>query len=248
MTTKYVIRQNEFGYNDEWYVMDYVESSIIREIHDNQSDAETAYKKLTVHALRSEYLSSYAIGNGDAEQEIYDAIDAFTQERFGETFEDLEDIDFDEWSDDDVFAFAQIAGLNFYQIVEVDDSEKFYVIWFNHQDEYFRWNDDVVSLENNRLDFDYDRFGYHYDDLIADFLEMLNKVAPKGSLEELSDSPTLLEQLIDGELVIYKDNQLLIEVGGLNFKELSDLETVNALLKQPWFEIRALSIDEFAKL
>ncbi|WP_066802125.1 hypothetical protein [Moraxella oblonga] len=243
MTTKYVIRQNQFGYNDEWYVMGWIESSIIREVYDNQSDAETAYKKLTVHALRSDDLSSYAIGNGEAEQEVYDAIDAFTQEKFGKTFKYLDDIDFSEWSDDDIFAFAQIAGLNFYQIVEVDESEKFYVIWLNHQNEYFKGWNGIFTLENNRLDF-----GYYNDDLIADFLETLNKVAPKGSLEELSDSPTLLEQLIDGELVMYKDNQLLVEVGGLNFKELSDLEAVNALLKQPWFEIRALSIDEFAKL
>lgn len=246
MTTKYVIRQNQFGYNDEWYVMDWIESSIIREIHDNQSDAETAYKKLTVHALRNEYLSNYGVGNGEAEQEVYDAIDAFTQEKFGKTFEYLEDIDFDEWSDDDVFAFAQIAGLNFNQIVEVDDSEKFYVIWLNHQNEYFKdWGDNIVYLENNRLHFGDDEFGWS---LIADFLEALNQIPPTGSLAEVSDSPTLLEQLIDGELVIYKDNQLLVEVGGLNFKELSDLEAVNALLKQPWFEIRALSIDEFAKL
>lgn len=243
MTTKYVIRQNQFGYNDEWYVMDWIESSTIREVYDNQSDAETAYKKLTVHALRNEYLSNYGVGNGEAEQEVYDAIDAFTQEKFGKTFEYLEDIDFDEWSDDDVFAFAQIAELNFYQIVEVDESEKFYVIWLPYQNEYFKGWNGIFDLENHRLDF-----GYYNDDLIADFLETLNKVAPKGSLEELSDSPTLLEQLIDGELVIYKDNQLLVEVGGLNFKELSDLEAVNALLKQPWFEIRALSIDEFSKL
>lgn len=44
MTTKYAIRQNEFGYNDEWYVMDWIESSTIREVYDNQSDAEIAYK------------------------------------------------------------------------------------------------------------------------------------------------------------------------------------------------------------
>lgn len=239
MTTKYAIRQNEFGYNDEWYVMDWIESSTIREVYDNQSDAEIAYKKLTVHALRNEYLSNYGVGNGEAEQEVYDAIDAFTEERFGETFEDLEDIDFDEWSDDDVFAFAQIAELNFYQIVEVDESEKFYVIWLPYQNEYFKdWRDNIVYLENNRLHFGDDEFGWS---LIANFLEVLNQIPPTGSLAELSDSPTLLEQLIDGELVIYKDNQLFVEIGGLSSKELSDLEAVNALLKQPWFELREIS-------
>lgn len=123
--------------------------------------------KLTVHALRNEYLSNYGVGNGEAEQEVYDAIDAFTEERFGETFEDLEDIDFDEWSDDDVFAFAQIAELNFYQIVEVDESEKFYVIWLPYQNEYFKdWRDNIVYLENNRLHFGDDEFGWS---LIANF-------------------------------------------------------------------------------
>lgn len=246
MTTKYAIRQNQFGYNDEWYVMDWIESSTIREVYDNQSDAETAYKKLTVHALRSEHLSNYGVGNGEAEQEVYNAIDAFTEERFGETFEDLEDIDFDEWSDDDVFAFAEIAGLNFYQIVEVDESEKFYVIWLNHQNEYFKdWSDNIVYLENNRLHFGDDEFGWS---LIADFLKVLNQIPPTGSLAELSDSPTLLEQLIDGKLVMYKDNQLFVEIGGLSSKELSDLEAVNALLKQPWFELRALSFNELQQL
>lgn len=72
-------------------------------------------------------------------------------------------------------------------------------------------------------------------------MEVLNQIPPTGSLAELSDSPTLLEQLIDGELVIYKDNQLFVEIGGLSSKELSDLEAVNALLKQPWFELREIS-------
>ena len=48
---KYVIRHNDFAYNDEWYMTDAATLGSIKAIYSDKIEAEQAYKALVVHAL-----------------------------------------------------------------------------------------------------------------------------------------------------------------------------------------------------
>ena len=48
---QYVIRQNDFAYNDEWHLTDCVSTGAIKEIYTDKAEAEQAYKALVVQGL-----------------------------------------------------------------------------------------------------------------------------------------------------------------------------------------------------
>lgn len=151
MTTKYVIRQNEFAYNDEWYVTSHIESTRIKQTFDDYDTAKTAYKKLIADHIRSEGFDNYDIGSGEADSKVYEVIDKFTQEKFGETYEDIYEIDFSQCSDDELAQLAQDIDFEPYQLISIDGNEEFYAIWLNYQDRYLTNYGDVVTLDSSLL-------------------------------------------------------------------------------------------------
>jgi len=48
---KYLIRQNDFAYNDEWHLTNYVSTGAIKQIYTDKAEAEKAYKSLVVEGL-----------------------------------------------------------------------------------------------------------------------------------------------------------------------------------------------------
>ena len=48
---RYVIRQNDFTYNDEWHLTNCVSTGAIKEIYTDKAEAEQAYKALVVQGL-----------------------------------------------------------------------------------------------------------------------------------------------------------------------------------------------------
>lgn len=249
MTTKYAIRQNEFAYNDEWYMTSHIESTRIQQTFDDYDTAKTAYKKLIADHIRSEGFDNYDIGNGDAyvDSKVYETIDKFTQEKFGETYEDIYEIDFSQCSDDELVQLAQDIDFEPYQLISIDDNERFYAIWLNYQDCYLTNYGDVVTLDSSLLGIELE----DKTEITQGFLDNLNGKRPTGELSELSDSPELLKQLLDENYqVSYYNNTLNVPEHYWNFDYdgFNQLEAVNALLKQPWFELRALSFNELQQL
>ena len=47
---KYLIRQNDFAYNDEWHLTNYVSTGAIKQIYTDKAEAEKAYKSLVSKA------------------------------------------------------------------------------------------------------------------------------------------------------------------------------------------------------
>ena len=75
---KYIIRHNDFAYNDEWYETSFPLAGIIQAIYTDKAEAETEYKKLIVSALYGhDDLSNFDIGNGYAAEETYQELEQF---------------------------------------------------------------------------------------------------------------------------------------------------------------------------
>ena len=70
-----------------------------------------------------------------------------------------------------------------------------------------------------------------------------------GELSDLSDTPALLEQVLNShKKAIYNSSKKELVIKGYGEKELAALLAVNALLKTPVLEIKELTLQEVLAL
>lgn len=236
---KYVIRHNEFAYNDEWFLTNDATAGQITAVYTDKAEAEKAYKTLIVEALYGEYeLSQYDIGNGEATDETYEKLDAFLLEKTGKPFngETLPQL-----NEDDAFELAKLSGILCYQLIEFDDSEPHYAIWINEEESYMDHYDTGSVLFDSNPDF------IESSDCDWYFLSRMDQTL-KGSLADLSDSPEILQAFLQqAQGISFDAQQQHLKISG----DRSDYQTIkalNALLKQPLFEIHALSLEQIQAL
>ena len=247
MSIKYIIRRNEFSYNDEYFSLHSATPSVIKAIYDNKAEAEEAYKSLVVEALyQQDNLYEY---NGDSElaQRAYQfVVDNNIQIELeeDETLEDLDDFEtFPDMSEDDAFKFAQEAGLLWYLLIEFDDQQPIYVLWSCKNQQYLEdaygnifdsLNEDFSDID----DFDLDVFEDDIEEYIID-----------QDLDDISDSPQLLKSLIEefDSVEFEEDHHSIssIDIYGIPFTEL---KSINALLKSPIFEIRKITLEQLKEI
>ncbi len=242
MTTQYVIRHNDFAYNDEWYQTHTPILGAIQAVYTDKSEAETAYKQLIVEALyHNEDLSNYDIGNGYADDATYENLEAFVLEKTGEEFDTDDEIP--EMELEDAFQFAQIAGILHYQLIEIDQTQPIHILWSNTQNDYLKgeYNNTFDSLDENFADReDLDLYIFE-DDFTQDVIG--------HDLNELSDSPELLKNLIHtlSDITYDVDTNSITEIDWYNLA-FTDLKSLNALLKQSIFEVRQISLEQLNKI
>lgn len=237
---KYVIRHNNFAYNDEWLQSDQATLGNIHASYDDKATAEQAWRDGVVEALRSAELYNYGLFCGDAADGQLEALDAFVLQACGEPL--LIDGDVEEFlpealNDADVFEFAQRSGIMPFQLVEFDVTQPVYAIWFHDDQDYLRNYDDSSLLFGSYEDF------LEHDDSEWIFSSKFDEPL-KGSLAELSDSPQLLETLLHSALGATYDAEqraLVLEGHSIGYK---NIKAINALLKQPIFEIRPLTFEQ----
>lgn len=236
---KYVIRHNEFAYNDEWFLTDDATAGRITAVYTDKAEAEQAYKTLIVDALYNEYeLSQYDIGNGEADDETYEKIEAFVLEKTGKPF-DSETLP--EMSEDDAFEFARLSGILCYQLIEFDDSKPHYALWINAEESY------MDHYDTGSILFDHDPDFIEDSDCDWYFLSRIEQTL-QGSLADLSDSPEILQAFLQNAAGVRFDAQqqaLVINGNGSNYQTTKAL---NALLKQPLFEIHSLTLEQIQAL
>lgn len=236
---KYVIRHNEFAYNDEWFLTDEVIAGRITAVYTDKAEAEQAYKTLIVEALYDEYeLSQYDIGNGEADDETYEKMDDFLLEKTGTPF-DGETLP--QLNDDDAFEFAKLSGILCYQLIEFDDSRPHYAVWINAEESYMDHYDTGSILFESNPDFIEDSDCDWY------FLSRIEQTL-QGSLAELSDSPEILQAFLQNAQGIRFDEQQQHLIIDGSHSDYQTIKALNALLKQPLFEIRALTLEEIQEL
>lgn len=239
---QYVIRHNDFAYNDEWFQTSFPEAGTIHAIYDNKDEAEQVFKQLIVSALYdAEDLSNYDIGNGYATDETYEALEQFVLEKTGEEYETDDAIP--ELSLDDAFQFAQISGVMHYQLLEIDNQKPIYILWSNEEQDYLR------SENYNIFDSTDENFNTLDDFELYIFENDFNEQVFDRAFDEISESPALLKTLVQGISVITYDveNDKITDIDWEDIS-FSQLKSINALLKQPIFEVRQISLEALVSL
>lgn len=242
----YVIRNYQFGYNDECY---YVCGSRINSIYQDKQQAKKDYKALQVQYIRNTQLSDEG-SIFDAEEGLIEKLNNFVFEKTGKYLCDKESdyLEYDaeipsKMSDDDIFEFGKIADISAYQLVSFDDKAIFYALWDTEKQDYqYDYDECYKGLSYNRSQ---EEVIEKLEDWIYE-KDWADKLTLEGSLEELSSSPTLLAQLINtNKRILYqeKNSQLIVK----KIKP-ADLAALNELLSKPLFEVRELTPDEIIKL
>ncbi|WP_026471097.1 RNA-binding protein [Alkanindiges illinoisensis] len=236
---KYVIRHNEFAYNDEWFLTNDVTAGQIAAVYTDKAEAEQAYKTLIVDALYNEYeLSQYDIGNGEADDETYEKIEAFILEKTGKPF-DNETLP--EMNEDDAFELAKLSGILCYQLIEFDDSKPHYAIWLNEEESYMDHYDTGSVL------FDHDPDFIEGSDCDWYFLSRMDQTL-QGNLADLSDSPEILQVFLqNAQGISFDTQQRCLTISG-NRSNYQTIKALNALLKQPLFEIHSLTLEQIQEM
>jgi hypothetical protein len=236
MTKKYVIREIDFGYNDEYYTSYDAHLGKIQHIYDDKTQAEIHHKALVVEALKNADLESYSFGYGDADEDTYLAVEALVLEKTGEKYD--KDDGIPKLDDDALFEFATLTGITLYQLLEIDEDEKFYVIWLPQAESYFTDYDTGNIFTGHSADF----IRSHDDDWY--FLQEIS-TRLSGSLDDLSDAPQLLKVVIEKNSGLnYSNTEHYLEIDA-NHAGYDAISEINALLKQPLFEIQAKNLAEF---
>ncbi|MCH7311280.1 hypothetical protein [Acinetobacter sp. ANC 4805] len=241
--TNYVIREKSFGYNDEVF---YVIGHRMSNVFDNKKQAEAVYKQLEIKAARNFFL--YEVESlFDADEALLKKLDDFVFSRCGEHIYQEGGISRETLpeglNDEDTFEFIQLANMQSYQLIHFDQDIKFYGLWsvkkqawVEEHDEFFAglaYADQPEQLKTNVRTIFAD---YDYDDIEL-----------KGSFEDLSEQPVLLQALIKNNKALKYNNksQTLTILQGW---EEEGLYAVNSLLKQPLFEIKVIGLDEIQKI
>ena len=112
--------------------------------------------------------------------------------------------------------------------------DKLYAIWLFKEQKYFG-HTKILTYSNP-----------DYFALVGTYL-LEDELFISGSLTELSDTPELFNSFIENNSAFFKyqmnPDGILIESTDLAFEDFSAL---NALLKQPLFEIRQVSLEEIS--
>lgn len=243
MAIQYVIRSFEFAYNDEYYQTD-GNLSYVKASYDTREEAEAALKKLNAEALRGGIESN--LGNYEpfyeASDELIAELNEFCMARCGEpltTSGYVESVP-EGLSNDDVCEIAKRTGLEAYRLVMMDTAQTYYAIWIPKEKRY-------LSDYNGTV-----RYGESLEEMLIDdaihytFMELFPTLF-KGSLKEISDSPQLLQHLVNQNVgIAYHES---IPQVSINYNtESKHLLALNALLKNPVCEIHELTFEQASKL
>lgn len=236
--TTYVIREKYFGYNDEVF---YVAGNRIANIFEDKQQAEAAYKQLEIKGARD--FALYEVESlFNATEEELQKLDDFVFARCGEHIADGGDISDDvlpeSLSDEDTFEFIQLAGMQKFQLVEFENQVKFYGLWSVKKQRWVEEHDECFAglIYSENLD----AFKSKVEHIFADY--DYSAIELKGSLEELSAQPILLQAMISAQSGLSYDEakQTLV----IDAWQDEALYAVNSLLKQPLFEIKEIGLEE----
>ena len=236
--TTYVIREKYFGYNDEVF---YVAGNRIANVFEDKQQAEAAYKQLEIKGARD--FALYEVESlFDADEALLQQLDDFVYSRCGEHICEAGDISDDvlpvSLSDDDTFEFIQLAGMQKFQLVEFENQVKFYGLWSVKKQRWVEEHDECFAglIYSENLD----AFKSKVEHIFADY--DYSAIELKGSLDELSAQPILLQAMISAQSGLSYDEakQTLV----IDAWQDEALYAVNSLLKQPLFEIKEIGLEE----
>jgi len=254
MSKIYVLRQIAFFFNDEFHSPG--EQGGIAAHFTDKDEAQAALNQMSIDRLRKERLGSLKYFNYGYEAELQELVPyldsildkpllAFSENSMS-YYAPYDAILPEHLTDEQVIKIIEIMKIEFYQIVEFDaEDAMFYAIWIPRINEFVyrrgwvdatRTHEKATYFYNSRQDA-LDNLGRH--------AYIFQKFALEGTFEELSDTPELLDSFVqDKEAFIILKDKIRFHYN----MSSEDIIGLNALLKEPLFEIRPLSVEEAAKI
>lgn len=252
MTKKYLIKEVSFPY-DNYYFTDRPTLGTVLHTYDDKSEAEAKLSELMIKEFKfivAEQCYNYDIfeGFGDEDrinnvQSFYDKKtvnqprkDSFPTPLYGAFELDL--------TDEEIVELMTISGISTYHLIETDSENSNYMLWINRKNDYFHIYVDEPAL------FDCPSLDTGDDDLMHSIYDELNDYAPQGKLSDLSKDPESLQKYMNdsSELFYYDKSESKIQsdfpapiMSGGEVPSMWELEEINELLNEPWFEIREAS-------
>lgn len=261
MSSKFVIRNHHFGYNDEWY---YITGTTTGAIHDNKADAEAAVRKLELkHAKDFNPIEFGAWDEYYSDTNDYkDRLHQFASDKTGQTvtednFFEIAETLHKSLSDDDLLEYINLTQSNGYKLVELTDENEPLLAVDGHTGKHFYVDDEFQSYvvagfsQEEMHEHLFELWGERYTRDNLDEIGNADDDIPyavhqswDGSLDELSRSPALLQSLIESEQCLSYDADTLT----ITNPEAPQLFALNALLATPIFEFKPITIDELKTL
>ena len=264
MTKKiYVIRKIAYGFDDEQHY-----ERAVGAITDTFDDERAAYQRLTeletarfrdFDPVDYEQFGHYGRYHPHNQAERK-ALDAFLKAEFGESFLGIDErtnqyhvkkrffeiANAANITDAQIMKFREIIGLRFHVLHAFEEEARFYALWLPHRDEFYR----VTYVREDNAIYFYNS----YDEALAatkegEFIGVFDDFNLPGRPEDLSEQPVLLTALINTTNCLhYNDAKAQLELRPVWKNDMTEqaehLASLNALLKQPLFEIRDFSLED----
>ncbi|NTV64689.1 MAG: hypothetical protein HGA65_14320 [Oscillochloris sp.] len=245
----YVIRQVAYRYSDEFF---YVHT--LGGIHAVYTDYDAALRDLHAlecaafrHADFSTLEAFSPCGDGRSHHQRRAALDRYLQEQCGTSFFIRDDGHL--YADDDAYLPAgitdaqimqirEITGVTFYELGAFESAVVFYGLWLTREGRFYQVDAGTLGAADYFFNT-YDQALAAANTLLADALW---GTVLHGTVEELSEQPALLRSLLAQHQTLTYDPAL----PGLTLRHLAHdgaLLMLNALLRQPLFEVRTIPLD-----
>lgn len=266
MTQKtYIIRKSAYGYTDEYYFEMCLGG--ITDTFTDEDAAYQRLTELEVPMFRSydmaelEALTLYG-GNSAKYQSVRQALHTYLLEAFGKSFMVQRDNSgywyakrdsflSGKFTDEHIMKIREITGIRFHEMSIFEDEIVFYAIWLPYANKYYQIDaQDIISNSlylrpANKPESEIKDAIYFFNSYEAaldkarqfPFRWWYQKQPISGKLDDLSDQPVMLRSFIETTIGITYDEatQTITLDYGFDSEYILGL---NALLKQPLFEIR----------
>lgn len=252
----YIIRKVAYHYSDEYLYVHALGG--IQHVYQDEAEAKRKLQALESQAFRTldlgdiEQLSPCGRVNKFKQQR--EALDQYLREILGESLFHKSDygdglyMALDTYlpnyiTDEQIMRIREISGIKFHELGEFEDEVVFYAIWVTKTQELYSAN--AGGYEGSIYFFNtHDEAMEGAKELLLYFL---GGASLKGTLEELTEQPSILMSLIfQSNTLRYDPKKAILEIAGVLRGE--ELISLNALLRQPIFEIRTIPLSEAEKI
>jgi hypothetical protein len=252
----YIIRKVAYHYSDEYLYVHTLGG--IQHVYQSEAEAKQKLQALESKAFRVldlgdiEQLSPCGYHNKFKQQR--EALDQYLREILGESLFHKSGHDDSLYmvlgtylpnslTDEQIMRIREISGIKFHELGEFEDEVIFYTIWITRTQKFYsadagRYGESIYFFNS-------------YEEAIEGAKELFSAFlwgkSLEGTLEELTEQPSILMSLISQSNALrYDPKKASLEIAhGLRGEELISL---NALLRQPIFEIRTIPLSEAEKI
>ena len=146
-------------------------------------------------------------------------------------------------TDEQIMQIREITGIKFHELAVFEDEAVFYGIWITRAKEFYSAKSGHYGEATYFFNSHHQAMEYAKKWLQSSLLDK----PLKGQLEQLTEQPSILMSLINqSNSLKYDPKNAILEIHYCLQGE--ELISLNALLKQPLFEIRTISLSEAKKI